>query len=244
MQPQSDRRAATSSRSTATPPTATRSARARADVALAPRRRHLRAARRAGPRRRGRHGLLRRLEQDRRLAALAARPRRERVLLRAPLGVLAVRAQQRAGARRHRARLRRQHRRRRGDAVPPALRDPSRSRCSASATTARSIRRRTSTRGSGCRTSASARRARGSRASCGSRASRAPEPGAILLQISDISSASGLDPGSLRRALAPVAAGRRCARRRFEPVGERECRRSRPRLSPARPSRRRPGSRT
>jgi murein DD-endopeptidase MepM/ murein hydrolase activator NlpD len=34
---------------------------------------------------------------------------------------------------------------------------------------------------------------------------RAPEPGAILLQISDISSASGLDPGSLRRAMAPVA---------------------------------------
>jgi murein DD-endopeptidase MepM/ murein hydrolase activator NlpD len=33
---------------------------------------------------------------------------------------------------------------------------------------------------------------------------RAPEPGAILLQISDISSASGLDPGSLRRAMAPV----------------------------------------
>ncbi len=35
--------------------------------------------------------------------------------------------------------------------------------------------------------------------------SRAPEPGAILLQITDISSASGLDPGSLRRALEPVA---------------------------------------
>jgi murein DD-endopeptidase MepM/ murein hydrolase activator NlpD len=35
--------------------------------------------------------------------------------------------------------------------------------------------------------------------------SRAPEPGAILLQITDISSASGLDPGSLRRALAPVS---------------------------------------
>ncbi len=34
-------------------------------------------------------------------------------------------------------------------------------------------------------------------------ASRAPEPGAILLKVSDISSASGLDPGSLRRALAP-----------------------------------------
>jgi murein DD-endopeptidase MepM/ murein hydrolase activator NlpD len=38
-------------------------------------------------------------------------------------------------------------------------------------------------------------------------ASRAPEPGAILLQISDISSASGLDPGSLRRALAPLSPG-------------------------------------
>jgi murein DD-endopeptidase MepM/ murein hydrolase activator NlpD len=35
---------------------------------------------------------------------------------------------------------------------------------------------------------------------------RAPEPGAILLQISDISSASGLDPGSLRRAMAPAPA--------------------------------------
>ncbi|HEX7311656.1 MAG TPA: M23 family metallopeptidase [Gaiellaceae bacterium] len=37
--------------------------------------------------------------------------------------------------------------------------------------------------------------------------SRAPEPGAILLQITDISSASGLDPGSLRRAMAPVTPG-------------------------------------
>jgi len=35
--------------------------------------------------------------------------------------------------------------------------------------------------------------------------SRAPEPGAILLKVSDISSASGLDPGSLRRALEPAA---------------------------------------
>ena len=34
--------------------------------------------------------------------------------------------------------------------------------------------------------------------------SRAPEPGAILLQITDISSASGLEPGSLRRVLASV----------------------------------------
>jgi murein DD-endopeptidase MepM/ murein hydrolase activator NlpD len=37
--------------------------------------------------------------------------------------------------------------------------------------------------------------------------SRAPEPGAILLQITDISSANGLDPGSLRRALAPPGRG-------------------------------------
>jgi len=33
----------------------------------------------------------------------------------------------------------------------------------------------------------------------------APEPGAILLQVSDISTASGLDPGSLLRALAPIS---------------------------------------
>jgi murein DD-endopeptidase MepM/ murein hydrolase activator NlpD len=36
--------------------------------------------------------------------------------------------------------------------------------------------------------------------------SAAPVPGAILLQVSDISSASGLEPGSLARAMAPVAA--------------------------------------
>jgi murein DD-endopeptidase MepM/ murein hydrolase activator NlpD len=35
---------------------------------------------------------------------------------------------------------------------------------------------------------------------------QAPRPGAILLQVSDISSASGLAPRSLRRALAPVSA--------------------------------------
>jgi Peptidase family M23 len=35
--------------------------------------------------------------------------------------------------------------------------------------------------------------------------STAPAPGAILLQWNDISSASGLDPGSLQRALAPVS---------------------------------------
>jgi murein DD-endopeptidase MepM/ murein hydrolase activator NlpD len=33
----------------------------------------------------------------------------------------------------------------------------------------------------------------------------APKPGAILLQIQDISTASGLDPGSLDRAMAPVS---------------------------------------
>jgi murein DD-endopeptidase MepM/ murein hydrolase activator NlpD len=32
----------------------------------------------------------------------------------------------------------------------------------------------------------------------------APQPGAILLQVTDISSASGLEPASLKRALAPV----------------------------------------
>jgi hypothetical protein len=33
----------------------------------------------------------------------------------------------------------------------------------------------------------------------------APPPGAILLQATDISTASGLDPGSLRRALAALS---------------------------------------
>jgi murein DD-endopeptidase MepM/ murein hydrolase activator NlpD len=36
----------------------------------------------------------------------------------------------------------------------------------------------------------------------------APAPGAVLLQSSDISAANGLDPGSLKRALAPASAGR------------------------------------
>ena len=35
----------------------------------------------------------------------------------------------------------------------------------------------------------------------------APPPGAMLLSMSDISSASGLDPASLRRALAPPKVG-------------------------------------
>jgi murein DD-endopeptidase MepM/ murein hydrolase activator NlpD len=36
--------------------------------------------------------------------------------------------------------------------------------------------------------------------------SAAPVPGAILLQVSDISSANGLEPGALAKAMAPVAA--------------------------------------
>ena len=40
----------------------------------------------------------------------------------------------------------------------------------------------------------------------------APAAGAILLQSSDISAASGLDPGSLARALAPAEGGRSVAR--------------------------------
>jgi murein DD-endopeptidase MepM/ murein hydrolase activator NlpD len=35
----------------------------------------------------------------------------------------------------------------------------------------------------------------------------APKPAAILLQVSDISEASGLDPGSLQRAISPKASG-------------------------------------
>jgi murein DD-endopeptidase MepM/ murein hydrolase activator NlpD len=38
------------------------------------------------------------------------------------------------------------------------------------------------------------------------RGASAPRPGAILLQVSDISSASGLEPGSLRRAMREAAA--------------------------------------
>jgi hypothetical protein len=36
--------------------------------------------------------------------------------------------------------------------------------------------------------------------------SGAPEPGAVLLGMTDISTASGLDPSSLERALTPVKA--------------------------------------
>ena len=89
---------------------------------LASRRRHLRSARRADPRGRPRHGLLGRLERRRRLPALAARPGRERVLLRAPLRLHDARRQRPAREGGRRARLRGQHGRRGGDAVPPPLR--------------------------------------------------------------------------------------------------------------------------
>ena len=49
------------------------------------------------------------------------------------------------------------------------------------------------------------------------RARNAPKAGAILLQSSDISSASGLDPASLQRAIAPSRDGRR--RRAAAPAG-------------------------
>ena len=58
--------------------------------------------------------------------AVAARPPGQRVLLRAPLRVLAARGQRARGRGRRCARLRRQHGRRGAHAVPPALRDPSR----------------------------------------------------------------------------------------------------------------------
>ena len=75
-------------------------------LGLAPRRGHLRPARRADPRGRGRDGLLGRLERRRRLSPLASRPGRQRVLLRAPLRVLALRRQRPPGQGGHRARLR------------------------------------------------------------------------------------------------------------------------------------------
>ena len=79
---------------------------------------------RAAPRGRRRNAPHDRLQPDRGLPALAPRRRRERVLLRAPLRVLAARRRgpARPGGRRHR--LRGRHRRRGGDSAPP-LRDPS-----------------------------------------------------------------------------------------------------------------------
>ena len=53
--------------------------------------------------------------------------------------------------------------------------------------------------------------------------STAPPAGAILLQVSDISSANGLEPGSLRKAFLPVAAegdGALIATRTFQPSEE------------------------
>ena len=70
---------------------------ARADH-VAPRRGHLRAARRTAARRHGRCRVLGRLERRRRLPPLAPRPAGEPVLLRAPVRVLAARAERRARA--------------------------------------------------------------------------------------------------------------------------------------------------
>ena len=89
--PDAHRRPATSSRSTGRSRTRTRSASPAGRHDLAPRRRPLRAARRADPRGRRRHRLLGRLERRRRKPVLAARPAGQRVLLRAPVRVLAVR---------------------------------------------------------------------------------------------------------------------------------------------------------
>ena len=108
------------------------------------------------------------------------------------------------------ARLRRQHGRRAGNAVPPPLRGAPGRRCSSSATTARSTRRRTSTRGSASRTCGFSRRSRSGRSRRPRSRANAPAPGAILLQATDISTANGLDPASLKRAMrAPAGDVRR-----------------------------------
>ena len=104
----------------------------------------------------------------------------------------------------HGARLRRQHRRRRGHAVPPALRDPPASLLCLGydgAVNPTLVPRRVA-----------APAGRALQPDVAGWVPRSvtdprPEPGAILLQISDISSASGLDPGSLQRAMAPGARG-------------------------------------
>ncbi len=92
---------------------------------LAPRRRHLRSARRADPRLLGRDRLLGRLERDRRQPPVAPRLAGQRVLLRAPLGLLAAGEERPARQGGRGARLRRQHGRRGRDADAPALRGAS-----------------------------------------------------------------------------------------------------------------------
>ena len=102
------RRAATSSRSSARPLSATRSA---PSVPTSPASgttaRTSSRPRDAAPRGRGRHAVLGRLERRRRLAPLAPRRRGERVLLRAPERLLAARDRGEAREGRRRPRLRR-----------------------------------------------------------------------------------------------------------------------------------------
>ena len=95
---------------------------------LAPGQRPVRRLRHAGRRGRRRHGRERRLAEDLRQPAVGVRRQRRPVLLRAPVLVRPGRRQRPPRRGRHRARLHRQHRRRRADAAAPALRDPSRGR--------------------------------------------------------------------------------------------------------------------
>ena len=109
-----------------------------------------------------------------------------------------ARASRRAGRRLHG-----QHRRRRGDAGITSTSRSTRSRSSTSATTVRSTRRPTSTPGATSRISPSRSASAGPRACPAGRV--APEPGAILLGMTDISTADGLDPARSQRALTPLA---------------------------------------
>ena len=145
--------------------------------------------------------LLRRLEQDRRQPPLAPRRSGKPLLLRASLRVLAARSQREQGERGRRRRLRRQHRRRAGNAFPSRTSKSIPSACSGSVTTAQSTRPRTSLRGSTSRTSALRAATRGRRCThSGTRRS----PGRSCLTATDISTADGLVPGSLQRAIRPL----------------------------------------
>ncbi len=123
---------------------------------------------------------------------------RERVLLRASLGVLAVRGQRQPSQGRNGARVHGQHRRRVDDAVPPPLRDPpgrllylgydGAVNPTSYLTAWQHLQDIDFAQVAGWAPPISA-------------TSSAPKPGAILLSQTDISTADGLDPSSLRRAL-------------------------------------------
>ena len=172
---------------------------------LAPRRGHLRAARDAAPRGRGRHRVLGRVERHRRLAPLAARPGRERVLLRPPLRLLAARRQRPAREGRRRARASWARR------ATPSSRP--------STSTSRSTRCRCCYRGYDGAVAPypflnAWRRAQdvsfdAGRAylpldgpAAGPPTGVAPPAAAVLLEADDISSTSGLVPGSLESTLS------------------------------------------